>query len=335
MLPDGGAAVVHDSTDLATFPFEADSVARRLAGAERLWLVPRVGPRMLLAEAANFASRPDLSRDGSALAFVEQRTGYTRLYGLRLHDLERRLIEAASAPSEIASPRLSADGARVLYSMRDIETGRSTLRVAYTHVDRHSRGLLADPIDARWVELALTPDGARQAWVAVLARDDAAPALPAPAEDGPSVAHVEASLLLLDADTGHVVARQPLHEHSVHAIGDVHDDGRVWLSWQDDASCGFARYQPGHALEWITSDLCPKHIVGGASGVFAHALVGSAARTRQLVRIDTATTRIDLVSRGALDAQTPQPAARAQGLVYERVLPRKYGELQHVAVCFR
>ncbi|MFI5321902.1 MAG: hypothetical protein ACHQ6V_20175, partial [Myxococcota bacterium] len=84
MLPGGGAAVVHDSTDQAVFPLAPDSTARGFLTSERLWLVPREGERTLLAEAANFYSRPSLSRDGSTLAFIEHRLGHARLYALDL-----------------------------------------------------------------------------------------------------------------------------------------------------------------------------------------------------------------------------------------------------------
>ena len=41
-----------------------------------------------------------------------------------------------------------------------------------------------------------------------------------------------------------------------------------------------------------------------------------------------------MLTKGNADVQNPMPAAATDRIAYERVLPRKYGELQHVAVCF-
>ena len=332
MLPDGSAAIVHDSTDLASFPFERDSTARRLSMSERLWLVPRAGPRRLLAEAAHFSPQPDLSRDGRVLSFVEQRPSHTRLYVLQMADLGRRLVLAATTPREVTAPRLNRDGSRVLFFELDGESGRMALGVAHTQDGRHSRHLSSDAIDARWVELSLTPDAPKRTWVAALVPEQAARAATGPLQDAAGAGHVETTLLLFDPESGHLEARVPLREHGVHAIGDADGEGLL-LSWQD-ATCGFARYRPGREVEWFTTALCPEHIGVGRSGVFAHARVGGTDLSHQLVRIDMQTHELEVVTHGALEARDPQPAAQAGGLVYERVLPRRYGELQHVAVCF-
>jgi hypothetical protein len=68
--------------------------------------------------------------------------------------------------------------------------------------------------------------------------------------------------------------------------------------------------------------------------VYAYALVGSQNAFRQLLRVDLEAGKLELLTKGIQDVQNPKPAARASGLAYERVMPRKYGELQHVAVCF-
>jgi hypothetical protein len=129
-----------------------------------------------------------------------------------------------------------------------------------------------------------------------------------------------------------VVAREAALPHHVRAIGDVYR-GSLLLSWQDQR-CGFARYTPGQPLVWVDTDLCPKHIAAGRGGVFAHALVGTRGAVRQLVRIDVDSGKLELLTKGTQDVQNPRPAVAAAGLAYERVMPRKYGELQHVAVCF-
>jgi hypothetical protein len=140
------------------------------------------------------------------------------------------------------------------------------------------------------------------------------------------------ALLLIDPDSAEVLARETELAHHVRAIGDTYRDSLL-LSFQDQ-SCGYARLTPGQPIEWVRTELCPKHIAAGEGGVFAHALVGPGTAIRQLVRIDVDAGRIELLTKGSQDLQNPAPAASGAAVAYERVLPRKYGELQHVAVCF-
>ena len=68
--------------------------------------------------------------------------------------------------------------------------------------------------------------------------------------------------------------------------------------------------------------------------IVADAITGAAPGVRQLVRIDAHAGKIELLTQGPLGAERPKPAAHGTSLIYERALPRKYGELPHVAVCF-
>jgi hypothetical protein len=123
-----------------------------------------------------------------------------------------------------------------------------------------------------------------------------------------------------------------LIDHRVRAIGGTYRDALL-LSWED-RGCGFARWAPGAEVTWTATRLCPKHLEVGASGVYAHALLSEQPASRQLVRVDVERGAIEVLTKGSEDVQNPMPAAAADSLAYERVLPRKYGELQHVAVCF-
>jgi hypothetical protein len=149
-----------------------------------------------------------------------------------------------------------------------------------------------------------------------------------PAEDDAT----RPALVLIDPVTRAIVASDTAPAHRIRAIGDVYAD-TLLLSWEDE-TCGFARFRPGMPIEWVQTDVCPKHIAVGKTDVLAHALVGKSHAVRQLVRIDVEHGRLELLTKSMLDVQSPRPAAAAAGYAYERVLPRKYGELQHVAVCF-
>jgi hypothetical protein len=69
--------------------------------------------------------------------------------------------------------------------------------------------------------------------------------------------------------------------------------------------------------------------------VYAHALLSEQPVSRQLVRVDVERGEITVLTKGSEDVQNPTSAAAADVVAYERVLPRKYGELQDVAICFR
>lgn len=347
LLPDGRSAVVHDSTDLALFPLEPHSTARSLVTSERLWLVPRSGPRTLLAESANFESRPDLSRDGSTLAFIEQRGGRARLYTLALHGGERRLIASAELPDHLSAPQLSADGSQLLYSLQKPQRGSLALMRASTRGAAAPERVLPEVIDARWAELTLAGQTAPNAFVAALVPPDGPDQTDADDDNEPHIEVLDLStgklvaaeddaprpaLVLIDPVTRAIVASETAPAHRIRAIGGVYADSLL-LSWED-TSCGFARFRPGSPIEWVTTEVCPKHITVGKTDVLAHALVGQSHAVRQLVRIDVEHGRLELLTKGTLDVQSPIPAAAAAGYAYERVLPRKYGELQHVAVCF-
>jgi hypothetical protein len=343
LLPDGRAAIVHDSTDAAVFPLAPDSTARSLSTAERLWLVPRDGERKLLAEAANYYSRPDLSRDGSTLAYVEQRLGHARLYAQPLHDGPRVLVDTAAPPGHLTEPRLSADGRQLIFYAVERRGGRASLRIADVARPGSGRELLPHALDARFAELPLARGEAPRRVIAALV----------PAEDRMDKEHDASdpgaerderhhapigvaapypALLLIDPESGRVLFEEHALPHHVRAIGDA-VDGQLLLGFQD-ASCGFARYAPGQPIAWTRTDLCPKHITSGHGGVYAHAQVDGESGFRQLVRIDIENGKISVLTRGAQDVQRPKPAAASDALAYERVMPRKYGELQHVAVCF-
>jgi hypothetical protein len=150
-------------------------------------------------------------------------------------------------------------------------------------------------------------------------------------------------LWLLDPASGEVVARAVAPAHRIRALGEV-DDGALLLGFADDledsggqAPCGFARYRPHEDIEWVQTALCPKHLAIGAGATFAHALRSDPQRkhrpTRQLVKLEG--DELTLLTTSEDDLQRPRPAARGSRLAYERVLPREYGEFQHVAVCYR
>jgi hypothetical protein len=347
LLPDGQTAVVHDSSDTPLFPLAPDSTARAFSTVEKLWLVPRAGERKLLAEAANFYSRPALARDGSKIAFVEQRLGRARLYTLDLQSGARSQLYAAELPKHLSSPELSPDGKRVLFYEVDGGGGRSALReIATAIADAQPLSLLPDAIDARFVQLALAPQEPPRTLIAALAStaprkteiDAAAQRAGAQVVDFESPDSTEGpegprpELVLLDPATGAVLLRKPLIDHRARGIGGSHA-GMLLLTWQD-RSCGFARWTPGGDVEWVATRLCPKHIAVGPGGVYAHALLSEQPPSRQLIRIDVESGGIEVLTKGSEDVQNPMPAAGGDGLAYERVLPRKYGELQHVGVCF-
>ena len=358
VLPGGDAAIVHDSSDTPLFPLASDSTARAFSSVEKLWLVPRDGERKLLVEAANFYSRPALSRDGSTLAFIEQRLGRARLYALDLRSGARTQLYAVDQPKHLSSPELSPDGKRVLFYELD-PSRHSTLYVLATGTAPALRGgasraggaqplaLLAELIiDARFVELALARGEAPRTLIAALASsptrvpeiDDAAQregALVLDFESPDSALGPEGprpELVLLDPSSGAVLVRTTLIDHRVRGLGGSHG-GALLLSWQD-SRCGFARWTPDAPVAWTTTRLCPKHIAIGPSGVYAHALLSEHPASRQLVRIDVEGGKIEVLTKGNADVQNPMPAAATDRIAYERVLPRKYGELQHVAVCF-
>ena len=115
------------------------------------------------------------------------------------------------------------------------------------------------------------------------------------------------ALVLIDPATRAIVASETAPAHRIRAIGGVYAD-TLLLSWED-TSCGFARFRPGAPIEWVTTDVCPKHIAVGKTDVLAHALVGESHAVRQLVRIDVEHGRIELLTKGTLDVQSPIPAA--------------------------
>ena len=167
MLADGSAAVVHDSTALANFPLDPNSMPRRLATSERLWLVPPRGPRKLLAEAANFAARPDLSRDGRVLAFIEQRFGQQRLYVLELASLTQRSIARADAPHRSAR-RTSARTGRTSCTTCSTTDPAPALELASTQRTLPPQRLTEHAIDAGWAPLAPAPNAPAQLLIAAL-----------------------------------------------------------------------------------------------------------------------------------------------------------------------
>jgi hypothetical protein len=138
---------------------------------------------------------------------------------------------------------------------------------------------------------------------------------------------------LLDPDDGEVLAKLEAPERRIRAIGDVYD-GALLLSWHEEVRCGFARFRPGEPAEWRVTELCPKHLAVGAGGVFAHARRDDGRSVRQIVRLDPETGKMERLTRGPHDAQRPKPATAGGGYAFERVLPRRFGEFQHVAVCF-
>lgn len=347
VLPDGQHAVVHDSTNEAIFPLQPDSTARSFLTAERLWLVPREGERTLLAEAANFHSRPDLSRDGSTLAFLERRHGLTRLYAMALDTRERVLLSTTRAPTFFSKPRLSPDGSRVLYFSLAAAGGEAALMVAPVEHGAAAHQLARHALDARWVRMRADREEPERLMIAALVpgEPDAAPAGGAPTPE-PGVVIVDAltgevldadpplpEVWLLDPDGGEVLAKLDAPERRIRAIGDVYD-GALLLSWHEEVRCGFARYRPGEPAQWRVTELCPKHLAVGTGGVFAHARRDDGRSVRQIVRLDPETGKMKRLTRGPHDAQRPKPATAGNGYAFERVLPRRFGEFQHVAVCF-
>src|SRR5204863_1114330 len=101
-------------------------------------------------------SRPDLSRDGSTLAFIEQRNGRARLYAQALHGGERHLIASAEQPDHLSVPQLSADGSQLLYTLQKPQRGSATLMRASTRGAASPERVLPEVIDARWAELTLS-----------------------------------------------------------------------------------------------------------------------------------------------------------------------------------
>lgn len=347
VLPGGEAAIVHDSSDTPLFALASDSTARAFSSVEKLWLVPRDGERKLLVEAANFYSRPALSRDGGTLAFIEQRLGQARLYALDLHGNARRQLYAVDPPRHLSSPELSPDGKRVLFYELDRGSHATVYVLATSSPGAKPLALLSDTVvDARFVELVLARGEAPRTVIAALV--SSAPRVPeidAEAQrEGAQVIDFESpdsalgaegprpELVLLDPSSGATLLRVPLIDHRVRGLGGMYG-AALLLSWQD-TGCGFARWSPGAPVLWTTTRLCPKHIAVGPGGVYAHALLSEQPGSRQLVRIDVERGAIEVLTKGNEDAQNPTPAAGSERLAYERVLPRKYGELQHVAVCF-
>jgi len=222
----------------------------------------------------------------------------------------------------------------------------SSLWLAQRNPGDKPRMLLPQAIDARFVELALEPEGPVKPLVAALVPQAAAPSeIDAAAQaQGAQIVDFESTdategtegprpeLRLLDPQSGEVVLRKASIDHRVRALGGVYQ-GALLLSFQD-AGCGFARLLPGGQLIWTTTWLCPKHIEVGPNGVYAHVLLKEERASRQLARIDIEHSSIEVLTKSEQDVQNPRPAAVGDGLAYERVLPRKYGELQHVAVCF-
>ncbi|MGD8860113.1 MAG: hypothetical protein PVI30_08865 [Myxococcales bacterium] len=342
ILPDGSAAVVHDSTNTPVFPLTPDSTARSFLDAERLWLVPRRGPRKLLVEAANFYSWPHLSRDGTMLAFIERRHGRSRLYTLSLEDRTRTLVASAEPPAYLSMPRLSPDGSRLLYYRLVRRHGSAALFTADSRGHAPARQLLDHALDARIFSLPGTDGGPPRPGVAALV-----PGAPDGPDGGPAFEIVDGTtgelldresrvlpeLRLLDVEHGQEVGRVDRPAHRIRALGDVLEDALL-LSWQDELRCGLARYVPGQPIEWIATDRCPRHVAVGDGGVYAHARGDPPRRPRQIYRIDLGSGDMQRMTRGIHESQRPRPATHARSFAYERVLPREYGELQHVAVCF-
>ena len=345
VLPDGSAAVVHDSSNTAVFPLEPNSTARSFLTSERLWLAPREGERTLLAEAANFYSRPNLARDGGTLAFIERRHGQSRLYTMALSDKPRTrgLVASATPPGHLSQPHLNADGTRVLYYALARPSGEAALMVVPSDGSEPGVQLLRHALDVRWAKLALSEGEPPREWVAALVPGER-DASPDGAEPGLTILDATTGEILteekiilpevwlLDPDTGEIAAKLDAPEHRVRAVGDVHN-GALLLSWEDER-CGFASYRPGQPVDWRATELCPKHLAVSDDAVFAHAKHSSERGVRQVVRVDAKTGRLKRLTHGAHDAQRPKPATGGKTFAFERVLPRRFGEFQHVAVCF-
>ncbi|MDH5672071.1 MAG: hypothetical protein OEZ06_07975 [Myxococcales bacterium] len=342
VLPDGSAAVVHDSSDHAIFPLDRNSSAQRFLGSERLWLVPFEGERRLLTEAPNFYSRPDLSTDGRWLGYLERRRGRTRLFVQPLQGGPRQQLASAESPMGLHLPRLNADGRRILYFER--EDGRQAQRLVLrgSGADAGDVTTLDQVLDADFVELSLSEGEAPRRLVAALLwpeeregfRVEAVTVAPE-AQAAPAMPSMP-RLALLDAITLEPAVELPQPTHRLRSVGVVHR-GTLVMPF-DDTRCGVAVLRPnapeGEVFEWLLTERCPRRVASGAEGLVVEAPAQGDSGKRRIYALELETGKMTALSGPAQDARQVTPAGEGKRFAFERVLPRNYGELQHSAVCF-
>ena len=257
------------------------------------------------------------------------------------------LIASAEQPDHLSAPQLSTDGTQLLYSLQKPQRSSFALMRASTHGDVAPERVLPEVIDARWAELTLAGHDAASALVAALVPADAPQKTDADDDNEP---HVE----VLDPSTGKLVAAEDDAPRPALVLidpGDARDRrerNRARASHSRDRR-RLRRYAAaqlgGHELRLRTLPPRRADRVGDDRGLpEAHRgrqdrRARARARRREPRRAPARTHRrraraLELLTKGTLDVQSPIPAAAAPGYAYERVLPRKYGELQHVAVCF-